>query len=161
MYSGSWYRIQNSTEEALLIYKVECVIKRLVMRVHPPLNSDLMIIYNSNSIAEQFTFKEFMRLRGVFRRSSRNPIWMYTLMSKILAQSFITVSTEFHNYAPSLKHVALLSSKWAILFNHTICSSIQGTQVKDTGRYLYADSMPFFLKRGQIFTRDHSFRTSP
>ena len=37
------------------------------MRVHPPLNSDLKI-YNSNSIAEQFSFKEFMKvMRGCIK----------------------------------------------------------------------------------------------
>ena len=38
-----------------------------------------------------------------------------------------------------------------------ICSrSLQGTQVKETGRYLQARDLSAFLNRGQIFAKDHS-----
>ena len=60
--------------------------------------------------------------------------------SKILAQSFITVinwvsQLRFFLKACCLSDRSLCSSRWAIIFVHTMCSSnLQGTHVKDTGR---------------------------
>ena len=48
------------------------------------------------------------------------------------------------------------------MFEHTMCSSnLQGTQVKETGRYLQARDLSPFLNRGQMFARDHSLGSSP
>ena len=44
-----------------------------------------------------------------------------------------------------------------MILEHTRCSrSLQGTQVKETGRYLQARDLLAFLNRGQMFARDHS-----
>ena len=89
------------------------------------------------------------------------------LLSKILAQSFITVVNWVSQLCPFLNACclsdrSLYSSRWAMIFEHTMCSSnLQGTQVKETGLCLHASDLSLFLKRGQIFTRDHSFGISP
>ena len=89
------------------------------------------------------------------------------LLSKILAQSFITVVNWVSQLCPFLNACclsdrSLCSSRWAMIFEHTMCSSnLQGTQVKETGRLLHASDLSLFLKRGQIFARDHSFGISP
>ena len=62
------------------------------------------------------------------------------LLSKILAQSCIMLSTEFHSYvffrnACCLPDKSLCSSKCAIIFEQTICSSnMHDTQVTETSR---------------------------
>ena len=89
------------------------------------------------------------------------------LLSKILAQPFITVVNWVSQLCPFLNACclpdrSLYSSRWAMIFEHTMCSSnLQGTQVKETGRYLHASDLSLFLKRGQIFARDHFFGISP
>ena len=94
----------------------------------------------TDSIAKQFAFKEFMR--GVSNAFSKSNMTMSTcpLLSKILAQSFITVVNWVSQLCPFLNacylsHRSLYSSRWAMIFEHTMCSSnLQGTQVKETGR---------------------------
>ena len=52
-------------------------------------------------------------------------------LSKIIAQP----SAEFHSYAFCLSDKNLCSSKCAIIFEQTICSSnLHGTQVRETDR---------------------------
>ena len=99
----------------------------------------------------------------------QNPIWMCqpVLLSKILAQSFITVVNWLSQLclflnACCLSDRSLYPSRWAMIFERTMCSSnLQGTQVRETGRQLHASDLSLFLKRGQIFARDHSFGISP
>ena len=94
----------------------------------------------TDSIAKQFAFKEFMRgLSNAFSKSNMN-VSTCPLLSKILAQSFITVVNWVSQLCPFLNACclsdrSLCSSRWAIIFEHTMCSSnLQGTQVKETGR---------------------------
>ena len=48
------------------------------------------------------------------------------------------------------------------MFEHTMCSSnLQGTQVKETGRFVQARDLSPFLNSGQMFARDHSLGISP
>ena len=48
------------------------------------------------------------------------------------------------------------------MFEHTMCSSnLQGTQVKETGRYLQVRDLSPSLNSGQMFARDHSLGFSP
>ena len=108
-------------------------------------------------------------MRGVsnaFAKSNMN-VSTCPLLSKILAQSFITVV----NWVPQpclflnvccLSDRRLYQSRWAMIFEHAMCSSnLQGTQFKGTGRSLHASDLSLFLKSGQIFARDHSFGISP
>ena len=96
----------------------------------------------TDSIAKQFAFKEFMRGCGVSNASSKSNMNVSTcpLLSKILAQSFITVVNWVSQLCPfrnayCLSDRSLYSSRWAMIFEHTMCSSnLQGTQVKETGR---------------------------
>ena len=80
---------------------------------------------------------------------------------------FITVVSWVSQLCPFLNACclsdrSLYSSRWAMIFEHIMCSSnLQGTQVKETGRYLHASDLSLFLKRGQISARDHSFGISP
>ena len=94
----------------------------------------------TNSIAKQFAFKEFMRgCINAFSKSNMN-VSTCPLLSKILAQSFITVVNWVSQLCPFLNACclsdrSLYSSRWAMIFEHTMCSSnLQGTQVKETGR---------------------------
>ena len=87
---------------------------------------------------------------GLHFRSSREGVWKafsksnitvstWPPASNILAQSFITVinwdsQLRFFLKACCLSDRSLCSWRWAIIFIHTMCSSIlQGTHVKDTG----------------------------
>ena len=90
----------------------------------------------SCSTAKQFAFKEFMRgLSNAFSNVSICP-----LLSKSLAQSFNTVVNWVSQLCPFLNACCLsdrrlYSSRWAMIFEHTMWSSnLQGTQVKETGR---------------------------
>ena len=94
----------------------------------------------TDSIAKQFAFKEFMRgCSNAFSKSHTN-VSTCPLLSKILAQSFITVVSWVSQLCPFLNACclsdrSLWSSRWAMIFEHTMCSSnLQGTQVKETGR---------------------------
>ena len=94
----------------------------------------------TDSIAKQFAFKEFMRgVSNAFSKSNMN-VSTCPLLSKILAQSFITVVNWVSQLCPFLNACclsdrSLYSSRWAMIFEHTMCSSnLQGTQVKETGR---------------------------
>ena len=97
-------------------------------------------MFSIDSIAKQFSFKEFMRgVSNAFSKSNMN-VLTCSLLSKILAQSFITVVNWVSQLCPFLKACclsdrSLYSSRWAMIFEHTMCSSnLQGTQVKETGR---------------------------
>ena len=94
----------------------------------------------TDSIAEQFAFKEFMRgfIKCLFKiqyECVNRP-----LLSKILAQSFITVANWVSQLCPFLNACclsdrSLYSSRWAMIFEITMClSNLQGTQVKETER---------------------------
>ena len=94
----------------------------------------------TNSIAKQFAFKEFMRgVSNAFSKSNMN-VSSCPLLSKILAQSFITIVNWVSQLCPFLNACclsdrSLYSSRWAMIFEHTMWSSnLQGTQVKETGR---------------------------
>ena len=94
----------------------------------------------TNSTAKQFAFKAFMK--GVSNAFSKSNVNVSTcpVLSKILAQSFITVVNGVSQLCPflnacCLSDMSLYSSRWAMIFEHTMCSSnLQGTQVKETGR---------------------------
>ena len=92
----------------------------------------------TNSTAKQFAFKEFMR--GCIKCFFQNPVSICPLLSKILAQLFITVVNWVSQLCPFLNACclsdrSLYSSRWAMIFEHTMCSSnLQGTQVRETGR---------------------------
>ena len=94
----------------------------------------------TNSIAKQFAFKEFMR--GCIKCLFKIQYECVNLpsISKILAQSFMTVVSWISQLCPflhacCLSDRSLYSSRWAMIFEHTMCSSnLQGTQVKETGR---------------------------
>ena len=94
----------------------------------------------TDSIAKQFAFKEFMR--GCIKCLFKIQYECVNLSSivKILAQSFITVVNWVSQLYPfrnacCLSDKNLYSSRWAMIFEHTMCSSnLQGTQVKETGR---------------------------
>ena len=76
---------------------------------------------------------------NAFSKSNMN-VSICPLLSKILAQSFITVVSWVSQLCPFLNAYclsdrSLYSSRWAMIFEHTMCSSnLQGTQVKETGR---------------------------
>ena len=76
---------------------------------------------------------------NAFSKSNMN-VSTCPLLSKILAQSFITVVNWVSQLCPFLNACCLFdsslySSRWAMIFEHTMCSSnLQGTQVKETGR---------------------------
>ena len=82
----------------------------------------------TNSIAKQFAFKEFMRgVSNAFSKSNMN-VSTCPLLSKILAQSFITVVNWVSQLCPFLNACclsdrSLYSSRWAMIFEHTMCSS--------------------------------------
>ena len=94
----------------------------------------------TDSIAKQFAFKEFMRgrIKCLFKIQYEcvnlssivqdfNPIIYYC--SQLSSQL-----CPFLN-ACCLSDRSLYSSRWAMIFEHTMCSSnLQGTQVKVTGR---------------------------
>ena len=92
----------------------------------------------TDSIPKQFAFKEFMR--GCIKCLFKIQYECVNLSSKILAQSFITVVNWVSQLCPFLNAYclsdrSLYSSRWAMIFEHTMCSSnLQGTQVKETGR---------------------------
>ena len=75
-----------------------------------------------------------------FLKSNKN-VSTWPPASKMLTRSFITVlnwvsQLRFFLKACSLSDRSLCSSRWAIIFVHTMCSSIlQGKHVKDTGRW--------------------------
>ena len=49
-----------------------------------------------------------------------------------------------------------------MILEHTLYSrSLQGTQVKETGRQLQARDLSAFLNRGQMFAKGHSLGFSP
>ena len=95
----------------------------------------------TNSIAKQFAFKEFMRgcIKCLFK-IQYECVSTCPLLSKILAQSFITVVNWVSQLCPflnarCLSDRSLYSSRWSMIFEYTMCSSnLQGTQVKETGR---------------------------
>ena len=68
----------------------------------------------------------------------QNPIWMcqpVLYCPKILAQSFITVVNWVSQLCPFLNDRSLYSSRWAMIFEHTMCSSnLQGTLAKYTSQ---------------------------
>ena len=76
---------------------------------------------------------------NAFSKSNMN-VSTCPLLSKILAQSFITVVNWVSQLCPFLNACclsdrSLYSSRWAMIFEHTMCSSnLQGSQVKETGR---------------------------
>ena len=76
---------------------------------------------------------------NAFSKSNMN-VSTCPLLSKILAQLFITVVNWVSQLCPFLNACclsdrSLCSSRWAMIFEHTMCSSnLQGTQVKETGR---------------------------
>ena len=80
---------------------------------------------------------------GVSKAFSKSNVSTWPPASKILAQSFITVinwvsQVRFFLKACCLSDRSLCASRWAIIFVHTMCSSIlQGTPVKDTERDSY------------------------
>ena len=48
------------------------------------------------------------------------------------------------------------------MFEHTMCfSNLQGTQVKETGRYLQASDLSPFLNKGIMFASVHSLGIPP
>ena len=76
---------------------------------------------------------------NAFSKSNMN-VSTCPVLSKILAQSFITVVNWVSQLCPFLNACclsgrSLYSSRWAMIFEHTMCSSnSQGTQVKETRR---------------------------
>ena len=78
------------------------------------------------------------------------------LFSKILTETFITLVNWVSHLSPfpharCLPGKSLYSSRWSMIFEHTMCSSrLQGTQVKETGRKLRASDLSPFLKRWEI-----------
>ena len=96
--------------------------------------------FATDFIAKQFAFKEFMRgVSNAFSKSNMN-VSTCPLLSKILAQSFIIVVNWVSQLCPFLNACclsdrSLSSSRWAMIFEYTMCSSnLQGTQVKETGQ---------------------------
>ena len=90
-------------------------------------------------IAKQFAFKEFMRvcIKCLFKIKYEcvNQSSIVQDFSPIIYYrsqlSFTTMSFP----ACCLSDRSLYSSRWAMIFEHTMCSSnLQGTQVKETGR---------------------------
>ena len=92
----------------------------------------------TNSIAKQFAFKEFMGGGGggvggvsnAFTKSNMN-VSTCPLLSKILAQSFITVVNLVSQLCPFLNACclsdwSLYSSRWAMIFEHTTCMCSMG-----------------------------------
>ena len=105
----------------------------------------------TNSIAKQFAFKEFMRgcIKCLFKIQYEyvnlssivqdfSPIIYYLfiiqLLNYLLLVSWVSQLCPFLN-ACCLSDRSLYSSRWAMIFEHSMCSSnLQGTQVKETGR---------------------------
>ena len=94
----------------------------------------------TNFIAKQFAFKWFMRrcIKCLFKiQYECVNVSTCPLLSKILAQSFITVVSWISQLCPFLNACclsdrSLYSSRWAMIFEKTMCSSnLQGTQVKE------------------------------
>ena len=90
--------------------------------------------------AKQIALKELIRrVSNAFSKSKMN-VSTCPLLSKILAQSFITVVIWVSQLciflnACCLSERSLYSSSWAMMFEHIMCSSnLQGTQVSETGR---------------------------
>ena len=102
--------------------------------------------------------KAFLKYR--MKVSTRPPL------SKILAKSFITVidwvsQLCLFRYACQLSDKSLCSSKCAIIFEQTTCSSNSlGAQIRETGRYLQAKELSPFWYRGHMFASDHSLGIS-
>ena len=92
-----------------------------------------------NSIAKQFAFKEFMRgcIKCLFKIQYEcvNLFSIIQDFSQIIYYrnqlSFTTVSFP-ECMLPIWQ--GLYSSRWAMIFEHTCSSNMQGTQVKETGR---------------------------
>ena len=90
----------------------------------------------TNSIAIQFAFKEFMRgcIKCIFK------IQYECVNLSSIVQDFSPVIFYRSQLCPFLNACclsdrSLYSSRWAMIFEHTMCSSnLQGTQVKETGR---------------------------
>ena len=94
----------------------------------------------TDSIAKQFAFKEFMRgcVKCLFKIQ-----YEYVNLSSIV-QDFSPIIYSVVNWvsqlcpflnACCLSDRSLYSSRWAMIFEHTMCSSnLQGTQVKETWR---------------------------
>ena len=78
-------------------------------------------------------------ISNAFSKSNMN-VSTCPLLSKIVAQSFITVVNWVSQLCPFLNACclsdrSLYSSRWAMIFEHIMYSSnLQGTQVKETGR---------------------------
>ena len=94
----------------------------------------------TNSIAKHWLLRSSWEgVSNAFSKSNMN-VSTCPLLSKILAQSFITVVNWVSQLCPFLNACclsdrSLYSSRWAMIFEHTTCSSnLQGTQVKETGR---------------------------
>ena len=92
----------------------------------------------TDSIAKQFAFKEFMRvcIKCLFK------IQYECVNLSSIAQDFSPViyyCSQLSQLCPFLNACclsdrSLYSSRWAMIFEHTMCSSnLQGTQVKETG----------------------------
>ena len=96
--------------------------------------------FATDSIAKQFAFKEFMR--GCIKCLFKIQYECVNLSS--IVQDFspviITVVSWVSQLCPFLNACclsdrSLYSSRWAMIYEHTMCSSnLQGTQVKETGR---------------------------
>ena len=94
----------------------------------------------TDSIAKQFAFKDsWGGVSNAFSKSNMN-VSTCPLLSKILAQSFITVVNWVSQLCPFLNACCLSDrslylSRWAMICEHNMClSNLQSTQVKDTGR---------------------------
>ena len=100
---------------------------------------NLSISMSYNSIAKQLLLRSsWGGVSNAFSKSNMN-VSTCPLLSRILAQSFITVVNWVSQLCPFLNacclSVSVYSSRWVMIFEHTMCSSnLQGTQVKETGR---------------------------
>ena len=94
----------------------------------------------TNSIAKQLALKEFMRgcVKCLFKIQYErvNLTSVVQDFSPIIyyRSNWVSQLCPFLN-ACCLSDRSLYSSRWAMIFEHTMCSSnLQGTQVKETGR---------------------------
>ena len=91
---------------------------------------------------------------NAFSKSNMN-VSTCLLLSKIFAQSFITVVRWVSQLCPFLNACCLSDrslylSRWAMIFEHTMCSSnLQGTQVKDPGNNCTQGTCHYSWKGGR------------
>ena len=89
----------------------------------------------TDSIAKQFAFKEFMRgcIKCLFK-IQYECVNLSSIVQDFSPINWVSQLCPFLN-ACCLSDRSLYSSRWAMVFGHTMCSSnLQGTQVKETGR---------------------------